>query len=738
MPTLSREGVTFSIPDDEWAHMDDAQRIARAEQEFALRSRSEIGDTPAALIRGAVKGTAGAVEQAGRGLFDLAQLAGAAAQQLGGEGVDVPRLDRAVEGLDLASRRNVVGEAIDQALPAAHPDSLLVRGTETFGSMAGPGGITAVTARGLERALPELVSRSQVLRGGEMAAQAPVKATAGTAGTAAAATGGGELAVELAGDESARPLGELAAGIAAPTIAQRAFDRLIPHVLPAHDRYKAGQVFDAQLELGMRPTPGSVGSPNAAYLETAATALPPFGGVVTRRAVNQVRRASDESARLTSDIRPPGARPANTPSDIGGNLREAAREGLDEIDDNLRALEDRLEQLAGGPQTPVRPTQTRATAARKGEEIATSDPKRSLGRFSEDLEADATPIHQPAQNLRETDLRAVEQQIERLPPDGTRATHEQLARLRARRDEILSRMRDNEGVPLGKFRDQRSQLGPRTQVPGGLSREVNKELYRAMSDDLRATYARAGGPPLAQQFNQLMALEQRLYAKKGSLRDGRDIEQLQKVINMADDASIYRWIAEGQTLPAEKFTLMRRNMTPDRWHQFTADFVERLGLARVGGQNFEGDVFSPQVFMTNWNRIGDPRLKAMLFPDPEWRSRIDRLAIAMEGLATRQTKGNPSGTAMVAVPIAAGERAVSAFTQPAQSNRGLAGLGQGAQKLAGQLLGQAMFAAGMLSERVARAIAGRDPTFLERLQRVAPQAAGLTAADPHPREADTR
>mgnify|MGYP001572084768 FL=1 len=73
--------------------------------------------------------------------------------------------------------------------------------------------------------------------------------------------------------------------------------------------------------------------------------------------------------------------------------------------------------------------------------------------------------------------------------------------------------------------------------------------------------------------------------------------------------------------------------------------ANRLGRATPGNQNVEGDVFSSETFLTNWNRLS-PGAKAQLFPDPPLRENIERIAKAAGVI--RSGKGiyaNPSGTA---------------------------------------------------------------------------------------------
>ena len=88
-----------------------------------------------------------------------------------------------------------------------------------------------------------------------------------------------------------------------------------------------------------------------------------------------------------------------------------------------------------------------------------------------------------------------------------------------------------------------------------------------------------------------------------------------------------------------------RSLEPSERRVVTEAVANRLGRAKPGVQDVEGQVFSSETFLSNWNKLS-VGAKYQLFPDPPLRENIEKIARAASNIRTgKGIYANPSGTA---------------------------------------------------------------------------------------------
>ena len=203
---------------------------------------------------------------------------------------------------------------------------------------------------------------------------------------------------------------------------------------------------------------------------------------------------------------------------------------------------------------------------------------------------------------------------------------------------IAADLQANNGqIPFEALRALRSKVGSMmdeslvTGIPGG---EL-KRVYAALSTDLSAAANQAGaGREFARQNNYYRARMDRIETVLDRvIGKGRQPEDIFKAINPTDPDQ------------ANKLRSVMRSIDPSERKVVSEAVANRLGRATPGNQNMEGDVFSSETFLTNWNRLSKGA-KEQFFPDPPLRENIEKLAKAASFIrAGKGIYANPSGTA---------------------------------------------------------------------------------------------
>jgi hypothetical protein len=140
-------------------------------------------------------------------------------------------------------------------------------------------------------------------------------------------------------------------------------------------------------------------------------------------------------------------------------------------------------------------------------------------------------------------------------------------------------------------------------LPADISRSELGRIYGALSDDLGESVARAGGARGLQLWQRANNLNRVVSARR---------ERLAKVVGLQGDAApaqVYqRIVAAAQSRGRADTRLLveaRNAMGSDNWRDFAGSYIGQMGRAGDG-------TFSPQRFVTEWNKLSD-RGKQVLF-----------------------------------------------------------------------------------------------------------------------------
>lgn len=342
--------------------------------------------------------------------------------------------------------------------------------------------------------------------------------------------------------------------------------------------------FDRQ---GIQPTAGAVGDATmGTQLENFGQMVPIPGNPVAGAHDAQFR---DFGARMDETIASTGGAPALGPGAAGDLVRATAAGGDAALRGQISAWEDAFRN-AFGTRTPV-----------------------------------------PTANARQ----AIEAMIRRADPasgDFLRGVLADLGRAGA--------PRANGAVPFEVLDNFRKSIGRQAQG-AGFDRQFLGPIYEGLNADIEAAAARVGG---LDYWQRMKAEERRLYSSDVPLAQGGDLPALSGAVDaQADPATLYRQWVQGGYQNTDKLSVLLRNATPDQRADLTATFISDLGRARPSGQSADGDVFSTETFLTNWNKMSGPT-KQLLFGQSDLIGTLDDLARIAEGMRGLKRTSNLSNT----------------------------------------------------------------------------------------------
>lgn len=198
------------------------------------------------------------------------------------------------------------------------------------------------------------------------------------------------------------------------------------------------------------------------------------------------------------------------------------------------------------------------------------------------------------------------------------------------------------GVTINTLKALRSKIGKeldtKSLLPDANQAEL-KALYGALSEDMKAAAETFGA---AKEFNRANNF--------WSAGRTRIDEVLQPIIKNGMSEQVYRrmFSADGKALrniPATEVRALMRSLPEGARKDVQGEVVRRMGLATAGKQDIAGDSFSPNVFMTNWNRLGEKSRAALFHGDKELISAMDDLALVSQSIKEASKTANTSNTA---------------------------------------------------------------------------------------------
>jgi hypothetical protein len=213
-------------------------------------------------------------------------------------------------------------------------------------------------------------------------------------------------------------------------------------------------------------------------------------------------------------------------------------------------------------------------------------------------------------------------------------------------EEALSRP----GMNYEGIKDLRSYFGEmldgNVEIPQGMRNTEVKQIYGALSKDMRLVIARAGGPDGLKAYDA---------AEKAAKRWADVRQDLQRVLNVNSEEGIFAKMvqAAGSRSSADLKLLgrVRGAVGPDKWNEVSSAVIERLGRAPDG-------TFSPDRLLGPSGLGGlSPEGKRLLFRSTGQSSHadtIDDIATISQRFKQLNQYANPSGTGQTVMAGAIG------------------------------------------------------------------------------------
>lgn len=202
---------------------------------------------------------------------------------------------------------------------------------------------------------------------------------------------------------------------------------------------------------------------------------------------------------------------------------------------------------------------------------------------------------------------------------------------------------DANGVPWVAARQLRSKIGQELKSGGSALKDEDrgnlKMLYGALSKDMEAS-ARAAGPQALKLWNKANN-----EYKSISTRIDRSLDATITAKNPERAFEAFDALTQADRSSADilRMRQIKASLSKDDWAQVSQSIAARLGKAKAGAQNAEGDAFSPAAFVTEWNKM-TPEARSILFDEPV-RIELEKLAKVSEAFKKAGAERNVSNTA---------------------------------------------------------------------------------------------
>lgn len=375
---------------------------------------------------------------------------------------------------------------------------------------------------------------------------------------------------------------------------------------------------------------GRLGSPTvAASVRNAPSMLPPGA---------DVQGAAD---RLGSQFLPDGQNFDLLPADVGGPMTRRATSMI-------------AQTMVGG--SPIKNASVRLLD--RGKEV--------LGNIAEsagtpaDLEAAGVSAADSARNWMSRSSNRIGK-IYDTARDMSKDARVELPSAKAMVDDQIARLKavpgwDNPASPAGKslaeaqtlrssldgkygvqgIRDMRTEMFVAPDFRGTPAEARMKAVVNAASQDIENGLRAQGMGRAADAFKaadeqwkaRLDLIDNTIEPIIGTAKAPKSGEQVMGAIDAA---------ARGNQ---KKLTAFLNTLGPEERGMVTGTIINRLGMRP--GNNVEGDAFSFDTFLTNWNKLG-PRAKREMF-GPETKAALDDLATVGGGIKEAQSYANRSNT----------------------------------------------------------------------------------------------
>ncbi len=303
---------------------------------------------------------------------------------------------------------------------------------------------------------------------------------------------------------------------------------------------------------GYEPTAGDVGRQGLRRIENQLRQYS-TGGALEDNLANRADEIRDYLGRRADDTAPP-----QTTQELGEEIEGSLKTWIRESSEEGGGYYDEVEELMPS-KTPVELARTQGTFAQPGAlDDAPNTAARLTPKFMQSLETDLA-----------ADI------AEYTASQGTR-----------------------NALPYDTVRAVRSKVGKKIDN-SVLDPDVDlaqlKQLYRSMSDDLLEGVRQSGDEG---------ALEAALRADSFWKQRMESIDNIRKVVDrVGGPESVYKHLLSGTQDGATKLRQVYGLLDGFAQDSLSAEFVRRMGRAGPGAQGVDGDTFSLNTYLTNWNKM---------------------------------------------------------------------------------------------------------------------------------------
>lgn len=196
-----------------------------------------------------------------------------------------------------------------------------------------------------------------------------------------------------------------------------------------------------------------------------------------------------------------------------------------------------------------------------------------------------------------------------------------------------------EGLTYEGIKNLRTSIGELLKkpnlMPSDISESELKQIYSALSDDLRSAVGRAGGTKALSRFE---------HANTYAAKVAQETQSLNKILGSQSDEALVQKLAAmaGSTAKADSRMLFRARMavSPKTWDEVSSAVLANMGRDATGA-------FTPDRFVTAWGKMSEAG-KNTLFGSTGKKDLVKSLndiAAVSTRMKSLNQFANPSGTA---------------------------------------------------------------------------------------------
>ena len=349
-----------------------------------------------------------------------------------------------------------------------------------------------------------------------------------------------------------------------------------------------------------------------------------FGTGVTKKSQELVRDFTDSGVNPTLANIAEGKKTATFQNLVGnfpggkGIIEKATQDQIDSIAKQLSGITGK----GGTTQQTGKVIQEGAISAKQASEARVSKLYDDLDKFipkEAKITDDLNPLTEKARKLGIEMLDPIEVGGSKIPTTNLKAAFQdevvtdalinqkQTSSVLTAYERRLQAVGDNSGeIPYKNLKSLRSNVGRKLQsgLLEGDEKGALKKLYGALSEDMKAAVTAQGGEKALQSFNK---------ANNAFIRQTNILNKtLDPLIKADTPEKVYNMALSGTKQGGTNIKRIMRGLNSTQQEFVRGTVTNRMGLAQPGQQDSFGEVFSPNKFLTEWNKLS-PEARVNIF-----------------------------------------------------------------------------------------------------------------------------